>query len=297
VKVADLGAVVVFGGYSLVGAALQQTADGRDLHALGKDQADVGDSADIARVLDELQPAAVVNCAVFQPVDLCESEADLAFRVNGTGAGVVARACAAREIPLTHMSTDYVFGGDQTRPHVESDCPRPLSVYAASKLAGEHLVLAASSRHRVVRTSAVFGRSLAGHGLGSFVDRMLERARAGLETRVVDDQVVSPTYSIHLAQALWGLLPRPEAGIFHAAGGGQCSRYDLARRVFEAAGCPELLSRTTSLEFGAAARRPAYSALDNERLRSLGLADLPPWERGLEEYLALIAPRESTAGA
>ncbi len=117
---------------------------------------------------------------------------------------------------------------------------------------------------------------------------MLERARAGQETRVVDDQVVSPTYAIHLAAALWDLLPRPEAGVFHAAGGGQCSRYDLARHVFLAAGRPELLSRTTSEEFGALAQRPSYSALDNTRLRSLGFADLPPWQQGVETYLAEI---------
>ena len=166
----DRGAVVVLGGYGLVGAALQQTAEESNLRALGKDQADVGDADAIARMLEALQPAAVINCAVFQPVDLCEAEADSAFRVNATGAGIVARECAQRDIPLTHLSTDYVFGGDQTRPHVESDCPRPLSIYAASKLAGEHLVLAASSRHRVVRTSAVFGHSLPGHGLGSFID-------------------------------------------------------------------------------------------------------------------------------
>jgi len=289
VAVVDKGAVVVLGGYGLVGSALQRTAGGRgDPLALGKSQADVGDADIVARVLDEHQPTSVVNCAVFHPVDLCETEAETAFRVNATGPGVVARACAQRGIVLTHLSTDYVFGGERMRPYVESDCARPLSVYAASKLAGEHLVLAASPQHRVVRTSAVFGPSPSGRGLAPFFDRMLARARSGQETRVVDDQVVSPTYAIHLATALWDLLPRPEGGVFHAAGGGQCSWYDLARRSFEAAGCPELLSRTTSEEFGAAARRPSYSALDNTRLRSLGLADLPPWQQGVEEYLAEI---------
>lgn len=282
------GAVVVFGGCGLVGSSLLQAAAGRDVRAPGRADADVSDAAAVARVLDESRPAAVINCAVFQPVDLCEAEPEAAFRVNATGAGVLGRACAQRDIVLTHLSTDYVFGGDQTRPYVETDCPRPLSVYAASKLAGEHLVLASSPRHRVVRTSAVFGPSLPGHGVGSFIDRMLERARAGQETRVVDDQVVSATYAIYLAAALWDLLARPEAGVFHAAGGGQCSRYDLARRVFEAAGCPDLLSRTTSEEFGAVARRPSYSALDNTRLRSLGFADLPPWQQGVEAYLTEI---------
>jgi len=282
------GAVVIFGAHGLVGSSLLQAAAGRDVLAPGRKDADVSDSAAVARVLDEHRSAAVINCAVFQPVELCETEAEAAFRVNAIGAGVLGRACAERDIVLTHLSTDFVFGGNQTRPYVEADRPRPLSVYAASKLAGEHLVLAASPRHRVVRTSAVFGPSLPGHGLGSCIDRMLERARAGQETRVVDDQVVSPTYAVHLAEALWNLLPRREAGVFHAAGGGQCSRYDMARCVFLAAGCPELLSRTTSEEFGALAQRPSYSALDNTRLRSLGFADLPPWQQGVETYLAQI---------
>jgi len=286
--VVDKGVVVIFGSQGLVGSALVSSADGRDVRALSRKDADVSDAAAVARVLDEHQPVAVINCTVFQPVDLCESEPESAFRVNAIGAGVLGRACLQRDIVLTHLSTDFVFGGNQTRPYVESDRPRPLSVYAASKLAGEHLALAASPWHRVVRTSAVFGPAPAGHGVGSFINRMLERARAGEETRVVDDQVVSPTYATHLAAAIWDLLQRPEGGIFHAAGGGQCSRYDMARRVFEAADCPELLSRTTSEEFGAVAQRPAYSALDNTRLRSLGFADLPPWEQGVETYLAEI---------
>ena len=284
----DKGVVLVFGGHGLVGSSLVRAADGRDARSLGRRDADISDAAAVARIFDEYQPSAVINCAVFQPVDLCETQPEDAFRVNAIGAGVLGRACAEHDIVLTHFSTDYVFGGDQTRPHVEHDRARPISVYAASKLAGEYLALAASPMHRVVRTSAVFGPSPAGHGVSSFIDRMLERARAGQETRVVDDQVVSPTYSAHLASALWDLMLKPDAGVFHAAGGGQCSRYDLARRVFEAAGCPELLSRTTSEEFGAPASRPSYSALDNMRLRSLGLADLPPWQQGVETYLAEI---------
>jgi dTDP-4-dehydrorhamnose reductase len=284
----DKGAVVVFGGSGLVGSSFLRAAEGRDVHAPAREDADISAAAAVSRVLDEKRPVAVINCAVFQPVDLCESVPEAAFRVNAIGAGVLAGACARRGIALTHLSTDFVFGGDRTRPYVEADCPRPLSVYAASKLAGEHLVLAASPRHRVVRTSAVFGPGLPGHGVGSFIDRMLERARAGQETRVVVDQVVSPTYSVHLATALWDLLARPEGGVFHAAGSGQCSRYDLARRVFEGAGRPELLSRITTAEFGAVARRPSYSALDNTRLRSLGFADLPSWEQGAETYLAEI---------
>jgi dTDP-4-dehydrorhamnose reductase len=286
--VGDKGTVVIFGGYGLVGSSIVRAAGGQDARALGREDADISDVAAVARVLDEHRPVAAINCAVFQPVDLCESEPEVAFRVNAIGASVLGVACAQRDIAFTHLSTDFVFGGNQTRPYVEADVPRPLSVYAASKLAGEHLVLAASPHHQVVRTSAVFGRALPGHGLGSFIDRMLERARAGQETRVVDDQVVSPTYAVHLAEAVWDLVQRPEAGVFHAAGGGQCSRYDLARRVFEAAGCPELLSRTTSKEFGALARRPAYSALDNTRLRALGFADIPPWQQGTEIYLAEI---------
>lgn len=282
--------VVIFGGYGQVGEALVATAAaaGRDPECvvqLGRADADLRDSEAVAAALDRHRPRVAVNCAVFQPVDLCESEPDAAFAVNATAVGHLADACRRATARLVHLSTDYVFSGPLRKPFQESQLPAPLSVYAASKLAGEHLALAASETHMVVRTSSVFGRAREGHGTTCFVDRMLERALASEPTRVVTDQVVSPTSATELAKAIWALLECGGTGVFHAAGRGEGTWFEVAKEVFRAAGAIEHLSPTTAAEFGAPARRAPYTALDNHRLRQLGIDDLPPWRAALREHL------------
>jgi len=279
------GRVLVFGGMGQVGQGLVRQAGEGAAVALGRDHADLTDTAAVEAVLDEYGPAVVVNAAAFQPVDLCESELRQAFAVNSLAAGMLAAACVRRDIRLIHLSTDYVFGGAQQTPYSESDCPDPLSVYAVSKLAGEHVVLTASPRHCVVRTSSVYGRSRPGHGTSPFVDRMLRRAVDGESTRVVDDQVVSPTYAEDLGAALWTLAGSDRSGLFHMAGGRPASWYEVAERVFSFAGRLDLLHRTTAEEFGAAAPRPSYSALRSERWSELGIDPLPGIDDGLERHL------------
>ena len=280
--------VLVFGGFGQVGQAVVRAGCGRDVIGLGRDDVDLTDEAAIVEALDQHQPAAVLNTVVFQPVDRCESEVAAAFAVNATAAGSLAAACARRGIRLIHLSTDYVFDGKQREPYTEGACPAPLSVYAASKLAGEHLVLTAHPGHCVVRTSSVYGKPQEAGGTLPFVARMLERARAGEATRVVADQVVSPTHADDLAMALLQLLDAEAAGILHAAGNTPASWYDLAERVFEFAGRTDLLGRTTSVEFGAQAPRPAYSALASNRLADFGIEPLPGWHQGVERYLTTL---------
>lgn len=282
--------VVIFGGLGQVGQALLRTApDGRAV-ALGREQADVADPDAIAAALDEHAPATVINAAVFQPVDLCEREPSCAFAVNAAGAGYLAAACTARDIRLIHLSTDYVFDGARGTPYSERDCPAPLSVYARSKLAGEHTVLATGDRHCVVRTAAVYGRARPGARTAPFVERMLQRARSGEATRVVDDQVLSPTYANDLAAALWRLADREVAGLVHLAGDTPASWYELAAEVFRRAGRPELLARTSSAEFAAPAPRAPYSVLRSERLHEIGLEPLPGWRDGLARHFADAHP-------
>jgi dTDP-4-dehydrorhamnose reductase len=273
--------VVIFGGAGQVGQALLRQRGSRSAVALGREQADLTDELSVDSALDEHRPSVAINATVFQPVDLCEREIGRAFAVNAAAAGLLAARCAVRRVRLVHLSTDYVFDGAQRSPYGEEDCPRPLSVYAASKLAGEHLVLAADPAHTVVRTSSVYGQPAAA-GTASFVVRMLERARAGQPTRVVDDQVVSPTFADDLAAAIWQLLDTDAAGIVHLAGSSPASWYQVAEHVFAAVGRRDLLQATTSKEYGAPAPRPAYSALRSVRLEALGIAPLA----GVEDRLA-----------
>ncbi len=287
--------VLVFGGLGQVGEAIVATAtecghEPESIVQLGRADVDITDSAAVAAALEQHEPRVAINCAVFQPVDLCESEPEAAFRVNAQAAGGLAQACRRAAARLVHISTDYVFGGARRKPYNEDHLPAPLSIYATSKLAGEHLVLAASPTHMVVRTSGVYGTAREGHGTMPFIERMLERALAKMGTQVVTDQVISPTNAEDLARGIWGLLGCGGTGVFHVANRGELSWFQVAEFVFEKAGTRRFLAPTTVAEYGAPAPRPAYTALDNKRLRRLGLPDLPPTREALQRYFATRHP-------
>ena len=276
-----------------MGQALAETAAGDASHSvvlLGRADADVEDRDAVRAALERYRPRAVVNCAVFQPVDLCESEPGRAFAVNATAAGLVGQECRKAGTRLVHLSTDYVFDGTREGGYDEGRCPGPLSVYAASKLAGEHLALAASPAHMVVRTSALYGRPVPGHGSTCFVERMLERALTGVETRVVRDQANCPTRALELARTLWQLLACGGTGVFHVAGRGAASWFDVAAEVFSAAGARGLLTPTVAAEIGAPARRPRNSMLVSTRLRDLGIEEHRPWREAVLDHLRSLHP-------
>jgi dTDP-4-dehydrorhamnose reductase len=180
---------------------------------------------------------------------------------------------------VVYVSSDYVFDGTKRDPYVESDPTGPLSSYGRSKLAGEHATASAGPRHFVVRSSWLFGA----HGK-NFVATMLGIERD--ELRVVDDQVGCPTYTQHLAEGILRLVQTEAFGIHHMAGAGQCSWYELARAIFERAGVEKRVEPCTSEEFPRPAPRPAWSVLRSERPDAI---ELPPWQEGLDSYLAVRA--------
>jgi len=218
-------------------------------------------------------------------VEGAERNAGDALAVNTAGPAHLARACRDAGALLVHVSTDYVFDGARQVPYREEDTPHPLGVYAVSKLAGELLVSASGAPHLVVRTSAVYGRGGSRVKGGSFVDRVLARARAGQRLRVVTDQVFSPTYAPDLAAGLIALVESGARGLFHLAGTGSCSWHDLATAAVDIAGLRVDVEPLTTAELGAAVRRPPYSVLSCERYASLGLPRLRPWRAALEEHL------------
>ena len=231
----------------------------------------------------------VINCAAYTNVDAAESDEQRAFRVNATGAGNVARACADAGARLIHISTDYVFDGDfgaaAVRPYEPGDVVGPLNAYGRSKLAGERAVLAALPSAAVVRTSWLYTGD-SGH---DFVAVMARKAAAGEPVEVVDDQIGSPTYVADLADALLQLVDGDRiAGLWHAANAGAVSRFEQARAVFGAVGAdPELVRPVGSDRMPRPARRPPYSALGSRAWAAAGLAPLRSWSVALADAVAM----------
>lgn len=239
-------------------------------------------------------PQAIVNAAAHTAVDRAETEANLAFAINATGAGAVARAAVRLNIPLVHISTDYVFSGDKTLPYTEADATGPTGVYGASKLAGELAVLDSGADVAILRTAWVYSPFGA-----NFVKTMLRLAIDRDEVSVVDDQRGCPTSALDLADAAMivaaNLVTRPDPvlrGVFHATGSGEASWADVAQAVFAAsasAGGPSaLVRRITTAEYPTPARRPPNSRLDCTRLAAIHGIVLPDWHASCRAVTARL---------
>jgi dTDP-4-dehydrorhamnose reductase len=258
-------------------------------------QLDVCSEDQIAAALDQNQPDVVVNTAAFHRVDECESKPALAFQVNGIGAMNLARACGRSGAILAHFSTDYAFGGySHAVPYLETDLPAPLSVYGASKVLGEQLIPAYTDRHFVIRTCGLYGVAGSSGKGGNFVETMLKKANAGEAIRVVDDQILTPTYTADLAEQTRKLITTGKFGLYHVTSEGQCSWYEFTHYIFNCAGVDAQLSAVKTSDFFSPVKRPTYSVLSKAKLGGLGLA-MPSWKDAIPRYLQERASRKSLA--
>lgn len=252
---------------------------------------DLTDRMQVLAAMKKLQPAVIVNCAAFTNVDGCEVQEELATRVNGDGPGFLAEAAQEVGAILVHISTDYVFAGDQARPYLESDQPHPLSAYGRSKLAGETAILTSGlERYFILRTSWLFGP-----GGKNFVETILRLAAERDELRVVADQIGTPTYSGDLAQAIFHLLamaPHPgNYGIYHFSDSGETSWHGFAEAIIAQARDLGESIRTScvtpirSSDYPLPAPRPAYSVFAKEKYIAATGVKVPFWQESLEQYL------------
>ncbi len=246
---------------------------------------EICDRTAIESLVDRLRPDSIINTAAFNRVDDCEDDVERAFAVNAAGVLNLARVAQCVSAVLVHFSTNYVFDGAKGSPYVETDVPAPLSVYGMSKLAGEWVVQQYCEKYFLVRTCGLYGIAGKTSRTGNFVERMLRLASERKPIRVVNDQIVNPTSTRDLAEKLLRLIHTKKFGLYHMTNTGECSWYDFAKEIFHRAGVSAELSPTSSESFGAKARRPAYSVLDNYALRASGFADFPPWQEALAEYL------------
>jgi dTDP-4-dehydrorhamnose reductase len=257
-----------------------------ELVPLTRAELDLVDHAAVGRVLREIRPTHVLNTAAYNLVDRAEDEPGDAFAVNAEAVGALAGVCDGLGATLVHFSTDYVFDGRRATPYGEDDEPSPLSAYAESKLEGERRALAGGRAAFVFRVCGLFGVApTAGRRRANFVDLMLRLARDGQPIRVVADQVLTPSYTRDLALKVWRVLARGAPGLYHLTNAGATSWYDFAREIFRLSGLAPALTAVTAAQYGARARRPAYSVLGHGRLAAIGEDDLRPWQDALAAYL------------
>ncbi len=282
--------LLVAGGSGQLATALQLAATDRGIavRRVGRPDFDFDHPASIGRTLDEARPAAVVNAAAYTGVDAAETDAEAAYRANRDGPAELARLCAARGLPLIHVSTDYVFDGTKGAPYREDDRTNPQGVYGASKLAGEEAVLAACRSAMIVRTSWVYAATGK-----NFLRTMLGAAQKTSRLRVVADQLGCPTSADDLALAILALMPRlpddPAARVIHLAGTGSTSWHGFATAIFESAGrygiAPPTIEAIATSDWPTPAKRPANSRLDcSLAAQRLGVT-MPAWRPSLDRVI------------
>ncbi|MGE4565269.1 MAG: dTDP-4-dehydrorhamnose reductase [Victivallaceae bacterium] len=286
--------LLITGGNGMLGRTLRNRwRDWRPV-ALGRADCDITDLDTVRRVFGEIRPEVVVHAAAMTAVDACESNPELAFKVNAAGSANVATACREIGARLVAISTDYVFSGRSDRPWREDDPTAPETVYGRSKLAGEQAIQEIlPSRHLICRTAWLYGP-----GGPSFVATMLKLTDGSRpELKVVDDQRGNPTSTFALADILRELILRPDLqGIFHVSCQGECTWYEFACEIFRRAGVAQRVVPCTSAEFPRPARRPANSSLDKAALRAAGLRPMPEWQDALAQFFESTSTGELSTG-
>lgn len=265
------------GAAGLLGAEVvaEARARGHEVVALTRAELDVTDAVQARCAIGRARPEAVVHCAAYSAVDRAEQEPDVARAVNREGTSHVAAAAGEVGARFLYVSTDYVFDGRKRSPYLPSDTPAPLSAYGRTKLEGERAAREASPDALVVRTSWLFAR---GRG---FVWAMLERARRGERLRVVDDQIGRPTWVPDAALGILELLELGERDIWHVAGGGACTRFELVQEALHLAGLEADVEPVSSRDFDAPAPRPPYSVLDLAATEARLGRPMRAWREGL----------------
>lgn len=278
--------VMLTGGRGMLGRTLCRTL-GNEFEVIPTDlpEADITNEDAIDAMVAKLQPAAVIHCAAMTAVDKCETERDLAYRLNARGSANVAAACNRHGVRLIAISTDYVFDGNSTGAYDEFTTPTGGdTVYGQSKWAGEQLVRQLCPNHLIARISWLYG-----FGGPSFVHAMLSLADGTRPTlKVVADQRGNPTSAIAVARKLGELLRRPNlCGTFHLTCEGEATWADFAQEVFRLAHRVQAITPCTTAEFPRPAPRPHNSCLEKCALRLAGLAPMPSWQAALAEFMAI----------
>ena len=272
---------LITGGGGQLASDLQALLGDERARSFTHAELDISDPQALDDAFADVQPDVVFNCAAFHNVDVCETEPDSAWAVNVRAV----RDLARRGAKLVHFSTNYVFDGRREEPYGEDDLPAPRSVYAITKLAGEHAALAYGDGALVVRGAGLYGLHGSASKGGNFVQRMLARAEGGGGLKMVADQRLQPTFTADLASAVAEAADRDVSGVLHLTASGACSWFDFTQAIMEIAAVEVDIEPVQTTIPAGGVDRPLNGVLGRPRADALGLTPLRPWREALEDYM------------
>lgn len=283
--------ILIIGGNGQLGSEWVYflNKQGVEFIALPSFDLDITDHADVRRVLNNLRPDLIINCAAYTKVDQAEDEKEKAFAVNADGVRNLADYCAEQQIKLVHFSTDYVFEGKiedkESLPdgYPEEYPTNPINVYGESKLAGENEIVKSGCDHLLIRVSWLCGR----FG-NNFVKSMIRLGKERDELKVVNDQFGCPTFADNVVKNTWHLTEQKISGIYHISSKGMITWYDLAKAIFKKTGEPVEVKPIPGSEFPTKAQRPAFSLLSTKKIEAVPGITITDWQEDLHKLLANI---------
>ena len=286
--------ILVTGCNGQLGRAIRKEYAGSDVEFVNTDVTegegvkalDITDVDAVLKMVEETKPEVIINCAAHTNVDACETQWDLAYKINAIGPRNLSIAASKAGAKMIHVSTDYVFEGNGTRPYTEFDEPNPVSAYGKTKREGENFVKAFADKYFILRTAWLYGEGK------NFVKTMLRLAETHDEVSVVSDQLGSPTSAVELAKMIHYLEPTENYGVFHATCEGDTNWAEFAEAIFKRAGKNTKVNHVTSEQYAkmnpASANRPAYSILDNYMLRLTSDFRMADWQDALDVYMKTL---------
>ena len=266
----------------MLGKTLQRHFRQHELFVADLPEVDITDGKGVDRAVAAFKPNVIIHCAAMTQVDACETNADMAYRINALGSANVACAAARHGARMIAISTDYVFDGLLARPYHEFDAPSPRTVYGASKRAGEEAVQHHCPDHTILRIAWLYGENGP-----SFVHTMLKLgAQPGAPLHVVNDQIGNPTSTDAVADLIGHLLAVPIPGVVHGSCEGEATWFEFTRAIFAKSGLTREVVPCTTAEFPRPAPRPANSRLEKRVLRLAGFPPMPHWQEALEKFVS-----------
>lgn len=279
--------ILLIGKTGQLGGSILKVPNAHQIYAPDRADMDIESGQSCEKVITDFQLDVVINTAAFHNVPQCEDDPLRTFAVNCIAVRNLAAICKKKDIRLISFSTDYVFGGDKRTPYSEDDRTAPLQMYGISRLAGELAAIATAPKHTVViRTCGLYGLSGASSKGGNFVDKRIAEAQSGSFLEMGCDQIVSPTFTDDLAQAIFKLIEHPELqpGIYHLVNEGQCTWFEFTKAIFDLMEIEIKVQPVDRRGKTGEMRRPLYSALANTKAGTLGIS-MPHWRDALHRYL------------